>query len=142
VSGDDVVYVESMELGVMVRDLAEGHDGRVVAWTGERLFAISRGLPSPGAEAYGSCAACHGTDLDGTELGPSLRGIVGREIATRAGFEYSAALRSMSGAWDEERLDAFLEEPEAVAPGNSMAFPGLSDEGARAALIDYLQTNR
>jgi cytochrome c len=48
----------------------------------------------------------------------------------------------MSGAWDEERLDAFLEEPEAVAPGNSMAFPGLSDEGARAALIDYLQTNR
>lgn len=142
VRGEGVVYVEPMELGVMVRDLAEGPHGRVVAWTGERLYAIRRGRPSPGAEAYGSCAACHGIDLEGTELGPSLRGIVGRDIATRAGFEYSVALRGVPGAWDEERLDAFLERPEAVAPGTSMAFPGLSDEGARAALIGYMQANR
>ena len=42
--------------------------------------------------------------------------------------------------WDAKTLDAYLTDPQALVPGNTMPFPGLADAKARADLIAYLAT--
>ena len=136
-----MVYLETIPVNRRIRDLAEGRDGRVLLWTGERdVLVIARGQKSEGERAYGSCVECHGADLTGTIRGPSLRDVSERRIAT-SDFEFSPALRSLGGSWNDERLDAFLRDPQAYAPGTSMAFPGIPEERARRLLIAYLRLN-
>jgi cytochrome c len=93
---------------------------------------------SAGATLFASrCAACH--SLDANRVGPMLRGVVGRKVASVAGYAYSDALRRVSGRWDARRLQAWLQDPQSVAPGTKMAFslPTASD---RDAVIQYLSS--
>ena len=102
----------------------------------------------PGREAasggilYRRCVGCHALEPDvNTPAGPTLHGVVGRRIAAEPGFNYSPALRRLAareGRWTPERLDRFLADPEAAAPGTEMGFPGIADAGERRALIDWL----
>jgi cytochrome c2 len=39
-----------------------------------------------------------------------------------------------------DELSAWLEDPNAYAPGNKMSYRGMSKEEDRAALIKYMQT--
>ncbi|HET9427706.1 MAG TPA: c-type cytochrome [Allosphingosinicella sp.] len=93
---------------------------------------------------YRQCFACHALEPDAnTPAGPTLSGIVGRRIASEQGFDYSPALRRLAGEqprWSPELLDRFLQDPEAVAPGTEMGFPGLTAEEDRDALIGWLAT--
>jgi cytochrome c len=69
-----------------------------------------------------------------------LAGIVGRHAGTVEGFtRYSPALERAEVTWTEDALDAWLADPQAVIPGNSMTFPGIRDQQARADLIAYLK---
>lgn len=95
-----------------------------------------------GERAYQQCYACHALSPEtiGAD-GPHLGGIVGRRVASVPGYRYSAALENFaktSPIWTEERLDAFLAEPERVAPGNAMGYFGMDDPAERAALIAFL----
>lgn len=137
-----VIYLEPMSIDRRIRDLAEGQDGRVLLWTGRRdVLVLSRAEESVGARAYNACSSCHGADLGGTALGPSLRHVYDRPIGTREGFTYSPALKGLGGAWDDARLDAFLRHPQGYAPGTTMKFPGIPDASVRSALIAYLHLN-
>jgi cytochrome c len=104
--------------------------------------AVDPAAPSPGARSYQRCYTCHSLEADGQPLdGPHLAGIVGRPIASVEGFAYSPALRALAARearWTPELLDAFIADPEAIAPGNEMGFFGLADARERAALIAYL----
>jgi cytochrome c2 len=74
-------------------------------------------------------------------MGPDLLQIVGRPVASAPGFDnYSAALKALGGRWTKERLDAFLRDPQAAAPGSTMAFAGVHDDAERAALIEHLES--
>jgi cytochrome c len=42
--------------------------------------------------------------------------------------------------WDAKTLDAYLQNPQTVVPGNLMPFSGLGDAKQRADLIAYLAT--
>ena len=137
-----VIYLEPILIGRRIRDLAEGRDGRVLLWTGQRdVVVLSRGILSEGQIAYGSCSSCHGAGLQGTAQGPSLRHVYDRLVATIPGFSYSSALKEIKGKWDDERLDAFLHDPYAFAPGTSMRFPGIPNAATRRALITFLHKN-
>jgi cytochrome c len=94
-----------------------------------------------GVEAFELCASCHAY-LPGEPamIGPNLRGVVGREIASAPDFEYSAALRALGGRWDRERLDEFLRSPKTYAPGTLMDSSGVRDDQERAAIIAFLET--
>lgn len=100
-----------------------------------------------GQRAYQKCYSCHALDPGRNDLsGPTLHRIVGRRIAAEQGFEYSAAMLGFAKrepVWTRELLDRFSADPEAMVPGTSMTFHGISDEAERKALIDYLgrQTN-
>ena len=72
-----------------------------------------------------------------SEMPPNC--VVGQRIATARDDRYSEALNSVPGTWSEERLDAFLADPQSFAPGTSMQSEGLSDPTSRAKLIEYLK---
>ncbi len=94
-----------------------------------------------GETAAKKCAACHTFNKGGpNRVGPNLWGIVGREHASEAGFNYSAAMKKMTGKWSFEELNAFLKNPKGMVPGTNMSFAGLSRASERANVIAYLNT--
>jgi cytochrome c len=49
-------------------------------------------------------------------------------------------MKSSNIVWDEKSLDAFIMAPQKALPGNTMPFPGISDQEERNDLIAYLET--
>ncbi|MEZ5900338.1 MAG: c-type cytochrome [Hyphomicrobiaceae bacterium] len=87
-----------------------------------------------------ACRTCHSVKKDDNRLGPNLHGIVGRKAGAAEGFSYSGALRDGSFSWDEEKLDAFIANPDKAVPGNTMKpFSGVADEATRNAIINFLK---
>ena len=71
-------------------------------------------------------------------IGPALYGFFGREVGSRSGFEYSAAMRNADFVWTPEALNAWLAQPGRFLPGNRMTFAGVFRQGDRDDLIAYL----
>lgn len=90
------------------------------------------------------CTMCHDmTAANKTLMGPPLFDLLGRDIASVGGFNYSAgpgSLSSVDGAWDYAKLDDFLENPKKLAPNTMMLFPGMKRESERVALIAYMRS--
>ncbi|MFN0218480.1 MAG: c-type cytochrome [Hyphomicrobium sp.] len=88
-----------------------------------------------------ACRTCHSVKAGDNRLGPSLAGIVGQKSGSQAGFGYSAALKDGSVTWDEKTLDAFIANPEAVAPGNNMKpYTGMTNAEERAKIVAFLKS--
>jgi cytochrome c len=92
-----------------------------------------------GRHAYEQCIACHASNAS-NGVGPGLHGIVGRASASTPGFRYSPAMKRAKLTWDDKTLDAYLQNPQTVVPGNLMPFSGVEDSKQRADLIAYLKT--
>ena len=87
------------------------------------------------------CTTCHNFEKGaGPKVGPPLWGVVGRPVASIAGFSYSDALKKVGGDWTYEKLNEMIASPKTEAPGTKMAFPGESDPQKRADILAYLQT--
>ena len=94
----------------------------------------------PSAEAFNNqCASCHSIGPASTQNGPTLKGVLWRKIASLPDFSYSAGLRAKIGTWSPDRLDAYLANSQAFAPGTDM-FWDVHDPAERKAIIDYLKT--
>lgn len=92
-------------------------------------------------KAFAQCAACHQVNDDAPAgIGPHLVGVFGEPAGSRDDFNYSAALSNSGVVWDEATLDAFLANPQKVAPGTMMAFGGIADAEQRKEVVDYLAT--
>ena len=102
-------------------------------------------LNAPGFyELAAPCMDCHAIADDSTDLvGPTLKGVFGRRIASIDSYSYSAALyrkAAVGMSWDEINLDRFLASPQTMAPGSAMTYAGVPDAGDRAQLITWLAT--
>ena len=84
------------------------------------------------------CAGCH--TLDQHREGPKLAGVFGRTSGTAPGFLYSAALKKAAVKWDEQSLDKWLANPDAVVAMNNMYFHVAKAE-QRRDLIAYLKAH-
>ena len=103
---------------------------------------LAKADAAAGKKKTGLCASCHTFEKGGADKqGPNLHGIVGLARAHKAGFAYSAAMKSAGGTWTYENLFAFLEKPAKVMPGTAMVFAGLSKAQDRANVIAYLREN-
>jgi cytochrome c2 len=91
-----------------------------------------------GEGLYKKCKACHKLEDGVNAVGPSLWGIVGRDIASAEGYAYSGSLSDIEGDWTLETLQAFLESPKGMAADTKMSFKGLSKVEDRVNLIVYL----
>lgn len=102
-------------------------------------IAAAHGDPARGKTLYAQCMACHKLDKSGkSTIGPNLFGIVGREIASVKGFNYSPAMKQKKGKWTAKELDTYLAAPAKAVPGNRMPYVGMSKPDDRKALIAYL----
>ena len=104
---------------------AEGTEASCDAELAQRVFA--------------RCGICHRIDVHaGHGVGPNLHAILGRDIASHSGFDYSEALQAVEGKWTVASLDDFLSSPAGFAPGTTMGFGGLASERERTAIICLL----
>ena len=85
------------------------------------------------------CQACHTFQKgEPNRVGPNLWGIVGRQRASEAGFNYSAAMKAKGGTWTDDELDKFLANPRGYINGTAMTFAGLPRGNQRADIIAFL----
>ena len=88
------------------------------------------------------CATCHTWNEGGANgTGPNLYGIIGNDIASASGFNYSGALSGVEGEWSYEQMNAWLTNPGSFARGTSMAYAGLRSprrDNDRVNVIAYL----
>jgi cytochrome c len=86
------------------------------------------------------CRQCHVTKEGDNRLGPSLYGVFGRKAGSAPGFTYSPAMKNADVVWDADTLNRYIENPDAVVPGNKMKpFTGISDAEQRAKIIAHLE---
>jgi cytochrome c len=106
------------------------------ALTGTVCAAGLPGDAGHGEALYEACQDCH--SLDKNDVGPRHRGVFGRKAASLPDYDYSDALKSVNIVWNEETLDKWLTDPQAVAPGAKMFFH-LDNSQDRADVIAYLK---
>jgi cytochrome c len=93
-----------------------------------------------GQRAYGACAACHSLEANRNMTGPSLSGLWNRKAGSLDSFaRYSTALKSSEITWNDKTLDAWIENPQHVVPGNTMTFAGIKDPKQRTDLLAFLK---
>ena len=101
--------------------------------------AQTAGDAKRGAEQYRACVGCHSLEAGSHLTGPSLAGVWGRGAGEADGYiRYSDGLRSADFVWNEDTLNTWLADPQAMIPGTYMVFRGIADDQARADLIAFL----
>jgi cytochrome c len=102
---------------------------------------VAAANPEDGKALTHPCQLCHNFTKGGAaKIGPDLWGVVGAPIIKDPNYSYSDALKGLGGSWSYDRLDKWLEDPRAFAPGTKMIFAGLKDEKQRAAVVAYLRS--
>jgi len=91
------------------------------------------------AQATRTCNECHSFERNAQGAGPSLAGVVGREIGGAYFDNYSSAMASHGGVWDRESLARYIVDPQSVVPGTTMAAQGLEPGPVVEGLIDLLE---
>jgi cytochrome c len=88
------------------------------------------------------CAMCH-THIQGAShsTGPNLFGVVGRNIGSANGFNYSEAMAERANEiWNFEMIDKFIKQPQKFIPRTAMMFAGISDASQRSQLVEFLDS--
>ena len=124
---------------MMIRALI-GITTAAVVFAGATEDSRAAGDPQKGSQVFRQCLACHSVEPGRHLTGPSLGNIWGRKAGTAEGFyRYSKALKDANINWNAETLDAWLKDPSAFIPNNSMGFAGIENAQARQDLIAYLK---
>lgn len=120
----------------------EGGDGHGAEAAAEVPFAeiYASADPAAGEKVFKQCQACHKIEDGVNATGPSLYGVVGRQVDTEPGYSYSGALEKVADVWTPEHLNDFLANPKGFAPGTKMGFAGLKKVEDRANIIAWLDS--
>ena len=110
--------------------------------------SASSQTPTQGAETAAgqllfnnACRTCHTVKEGDNRQGPNLHKIIGRKAGSLPGYGYSSAMKEAGFAWDADKLDRFMANPDAVVSGNTMKpYGGLASADDRAKIIAYLQS--
>lgn len=102
--------------------------------------ATTTGDAKKGKKVFRKCKACHVVDSAKNKVGPSLQGVVGRQIAAVDDFKYSKAFMEQDLVWTPENLTEYLKKPRAYIKGTKMAFAGLKKPEDIENVIAYMQS--
>ncbi|MEO0817285.1 MAG: PQQ-dependent sugar dehydrogenase [Pseudomonadota bacterium] len=156
-----VLYTERIPMGTRIRVVHQHSTGEIVLWTDnqELIFLSAKDLASAAAQLpdfiagldapgrvkssfeteIGRCMECHSLNAGDHVRAPSLASIYGNPIGETPYEGYSDALRAKSGRWTGEALAAFLQDPQAFAPGSYMPAIGNDDPEVIDAMVQYLE---
>ena len=161
--GTEVQYIERIEVGNRIRDLAQMSDRRIAllvdggrvhflrrsyahcgdeSWNGS-VYAIDcpdtvGTVAATGAQLYGAhCSGCHNLTVEKHGIGPHLVGVLGRRAGAVSGYLFSDALSSLDMVWTSADLERFLAGPREFAPGTSKASLHLTQAEIRA-IADFI----
>src|SRR6185436_19422509 len=74
-----------------------------------------------GQQAFNNaCRTCHMVKDGDNRLGPHLYKVIGRQAGSLPDYSYSSAMKEADFAWDKEKLERFIANPDEVVPGNRM----------------------
>jgi cytochrome c len=93
-----------------------------------------------GKQLFQKCAECHSDTGVSTDVGPSLKGVIGRKAASLDDFRYSAAMKRSGITWDDASLKEYIANPQEKVRGNRMPFSGFAGPGDVDDIIAYLMT--
>jgi cytochrome c len=82
-------------------------------------------------------------DAETNRVGPYLKGMIGRNVASVENYKYSEAMQEFAKThpvWTEELFLQYIENPKAMVPKTKMVFPGIKKEDERADLLAFLKT--
>jgi len=102
---------------------------------------IDKAAAERGGVLAEGCRACHSVNTRENRVGPSLLGVVGRQVASVEGYEYSEALKSQEFTWKPERIVQFILDPIGNIPGTKMAYGGITTEEA-SDIVEFLRSQR
>jgi cytochrome c len=105
--------------------------------------AQERKEPGPAAseqQAFNNaCRTCHMVKEGDNRLGPNLHQIIGRKAGSLPDYNYSSAMKEAGFAWDKEKLERFIANPDEVVPGNNMKpYGGLVSSDDRTKILAFL----
>ena len=105
--------------------------------------AWADGDANVGRMVFNVCKECHTADAETNSIGPHLKGLIGRKVASVGGYEYSDSMIEFAAAnpvWDDALFLEYIKNPMASVLMSKMAFPGLMKEDLRANILAYLKT--
>jgi cytochrome c len=105
--------------------------------------AQADGDAAKGEKVFAKCKACHVVDAETNRVGPHLKGVIGRNVASVADYKYSDSMLEFAKAnpvWTDELFLTYIENPKAQVEKTKMVFPGLKKEDDRKDLLAYLKT--
>ena len=105
----------------------------------EQVAAVT-GDAAAGKKVFRKCQACHVVNSDKNKVGPTLQGVVGRQIASVDGFKYSKAFMEADLVWTPETLTEYLAKPRTYIKGTKMAFAGLKKPADIENVIAYIES--
>lgn len=122
---------------------AGGEGGAAAAAPAEEPLPVllAKADKAKGEAQSKKCQACHNLQEGaGAKIGPDLYAVLGRPVASAAGFAYSEAMKKKGGKWTLEELFHFVKDPRGYVSGTAMSFAGIKDPQQRADLLVYLNT--
>ncbi len=110
-------------------------------------MALAKGDPVRGEELYKTkCLQCHPATPDEKpepgkpkKIGPHLLGIYGRPAGEMKGYSFSMMLKIKKFVWDDEKLEQYLKNPNAMIPGGRMVLGSMPVAQDRDDVIAYIK---
>lgn len=105
--------------------------------------AFADGDAAKGAKVFNACKACHAIDDTTNKVGPYLKGVLGRKVASVPDYKYSEDMIAFGAAnpvWDDATFLKYIENPKASVPKTKMAYAGLKKEDQRKDLLAFLKS--
>lgn len=111
--------------------------------TGHAQAPLPAAATPPGSELFKQqCATCHSLNVaDPPRQGPVLADVYGRKPGTFTGFHYSPGYAKADFVWDEDHLDIYLADPQALIPGATMLYKQ-KNAAVRKAIIAFLKEQK
>ena len=95
-----------------------------------------------GKRVFNKCKACHTLVTAKNRVGPSLKGVFGRQAGTVAKYRYSKAMKKAGQGglvWSEATMSKYLIKPRKFIKGTKMSFAGLRKDSDIKNLIAFLK---